>query len=77
MGILKTVKLKKIDKFLKARGFTFERQSASHLIYDGKGLPRPFVIPFHGKEIKFCYVKQIYDALGMTREQFIGELKKF
>ncbi|MDR1123278.1 MAG: type II toxin-antitoxin system HicA family toxin [Elusimicrobiota bacterium] len=66
----------KIHRLLKAHGFSLERQSSSHLIYDRPDLDRPIVLPYHGKEIKFCYIIQIRNMLNMTTQELIRELSK-
>jgi predicted RNA binding protein YcfA (HicA-like mRNA interferase family) len=76
MGKYDTVKLSKVIKLLANHGVVFKRQSGSHMIFTREGLRRPLVIAPHKKEI-YCYnLKEICQALNISLEAFLAEIKK-
>jgi predicted RNA binding protein YcfA (HicA-like mRNA interferase family) len=75
MGGLDCVKFSKVQKLLRAYGFRLIRQRGSHMIYHREGLPRPIPIALHGKEVEFYNLKQIWEALNMSKERFEQELR--
>jgi predicted RNA binding protein YcfA (HicA-like mRNA interferase family) len=77
MGNLDCIKLVKVQRLLKARGFFLIRQRGSHMIFVRDGLLRPIIIATHDKEVRFYNLKQICQILGMTKETLQEELKKY
>jgi len=73
-GVLSfVVKVNKVIRLLKRQGCKLVRQRGSHAIFDIKG--RKIPIPVHGnQELHHKIVKQILEALGMTREEFLRRL---
>ena len=73
-GVLSfVVKVNKVIRLLKRQGCKLVRQRGSHAIFDIKG--RKIPIPVQGnQELHHKIVKQILEALGMTREEFLRRL---
>ena len=77
MSIWNTVKVSKVLKLLKAYGFIKINQKGSHVTFSKRNLERPLVLPLHGKEVPFYFLKELARALNMTPKQFLQALNKF
>ncbi|MDR0292083.1 MAG: type II toxin-antitoxin system HicA family toxin [Elusimicrobium sp.] len=75
MGNLGSVKLNKFIRLLKKHGFEKQRHKAtSHMAFTKKGLTRPLIVPFHGKETDIYCIRELMAVLGITKEQFKKEI---
>lgn len=75
MGELDTIKLDKVVRLIKKHGYTLRGIKGSHHIFIKPQWPK-IVIPKHEKEIKHYIAAQIMDILGLSKEEFLKEIKK-
>lgn len=75
MGELDTIRLDKAVRLIKKYGYVLRAIKGSHHIFIKKGCPK-IVIPRHDKEVKHYIVSQIIDILGLSKEEFLKEIKK-
>jgi len=67
------IKVNKLIRFLKRQNCKLVRKHGSHAIFDVRG--RKISIPVHGnREVHHKIVKQILEALEITREEFLEKL---
>ena len=75
MGELDTIRLEKAVRLIKKYGYVLRGVKGSHHIFIKKGCPK-IVIPRHNKEVKHYIVSQIMDILGLSKDDFVKEIKK-
>jgi len=66
---------KEFEKFLLFIGCTFERQKASHRIYNKPGLPRPIVVPTY-KTLPVFIIKNNLRLLSLSQKQYLEIMKR-
>ena len=71
-----TVKFSKVVKLLNKYGFHLTRQNGSHKTFTKPECPDIITISCHGKEIKAYAVKQVYQVLKLSKEEFLKAIKK-
>lgn len=70
MARLPTLHVRKLIKALERAGFSFERQTGSHLILRNPDTMRTTCVPLHAKDVKRSLMKEILQQAGLTEDQF-------
>jgi predicted RNA binding protein YcfA (HicA-like mRNA interferase family) len=76
MGTFGTVKLKKVIKFIEARGYHKTRQAGSHATYakDGKD---SITIALGQKDARHYTIEDVMSALNLTAQELKKQLDDF
>jgi len=72
---LKNISLKTFRQYLKWKGLEHIRTKGGHEIWNLKGLLRPIVLPTHFDPVREYVVKNAFENLEVTADDYIEFLK--
>jgi predicted RNA binding protein YcfA (HicA-like mRNA interferase family) len=73
------VKVRILIKVLSSYGFTLDRTKGSHKIFRKAGYTKTLSIPCHndGDEARQYLINLVREAVNLTADEFLKELKKY
>ncbi len=73
---INAVPTKKIRKYLKSKGWKYKGTKGSHEHWEKEGCKRPITFQRSKKEFPIFVIKNLIDALGIEKEEFLDDIRK-